>query len=102
MRNETLTKIPLQNFVKKTFSAEIEFRRIDPWRKAPSPTTSTGQNMDGFADSQCAKAVPSRTVRIPPPMNPSRVFFGLSWKSRDRCYDFKNIFAEKLGKNWRF
>jgi hypothetical protein len=23
-------------------------------------------------------------------------------KARDRCYDFKNIFAEKFGKNLRF
>jgi hypothetical protein len=29
-------------------------------------------------------------------------YFLLYVKSWDRCYDFKNIFAKKVAKNWRF
>jgi hypothetical protein len=33
---------------------------------------------------------------------PTIHIFNNTIKARDRCYDFKNIFAEKIGKNLRF
>jgi hypothetical protein len=32
----------------------------------------------------------------------NNLFDSLQWTSRDRCYDFLNIFGEKLSGKWRF
>ena len=54
----------------------------------------TGQNMDGLRESQWENKVPSRTVSKPPPMKPSRVFLGLSWRTKLKVL---NVLTKRSG-----